>query len=231
MNVFKRMALFVFGLTGIIALVTLMLPWVGPWTRAAASLMALQWYAYVVEGAAAVTLVGLIITLGRALLTPHNAKTVRVSKSNGDEVTVSTAAIASQAAHIVEEDREYFAEKVWVTARRRGKVRVAIRVRPAHAVDVTVEGARLHDRLAKGLAAVCGKSLDRVELEFVEPDSLDPKPDYLKVSADEQAAQEAHYTNPAAPLEATYEVPTDITVHMPVATPVEESNESEGWHV
>lgn len=227
MNVFKRIVLFVFGVAGIISLVALLLPWIGPWTRGAASLMAIQWYFYVVEGAALITLVGLIITLGRALLTPHNAKTVRVSKSNGDEVTVSTAAIASQAAHIVEEDHDYFAEKVWVTARRRGKVRVMVRVRPAHAVDVTVEGARLHDRLVRGLAQVCGKSLDRVELEFVEPDSLDPKPDYLQVAADEQAAQDAHYADPAAPLEASYEVPTDITVHMPTPVSVDEHTGSE----
>jgi hypothetical protein len=106
-----------------------------------------------------------------------------VSKSNGDQVTVATAAITSQASHVIEQDGDYFAEKVWVSARRSGHVRVKARVRPAHAVDVTVEGQRLHDLLMDELSKTCGKAIDKIELEFVQPDSLDPKPSYLSASS------------------------------------------------
>lgn len=223
MNAFKRICLFIFGIAGIIALTTLALPWFGPWTRGATALMSTVWYATMVKVALGVTALGVLITLGRAIFSPSKSKTVVVTKQSGDEVTVTTAAISSQAAHIVEEDHDYFAERVTVVAKRRGHVRVFVRVRPAHAVNVTEEGARLHARLEEGLAALCGKSIDRIVLEFVEPDSLDPKPDYLDVAEPvevthfESAAYEPASYEPLAP--AAAEHPTEITV--PMASPVE----------
>ena len=225
MNVFKRIGLFLVGVAGIVSLATLCLPWFGPWTKLATAMMTAQWYLYLIMCTAGITLLGSIISLGRALLTPHNAKTVMVSKSNGDAVMVSTAAIASQAAHIVEQDHEYFAEKVTVTARGRGHVKVAIRVRPAHAINITEEGQRLHDRLVDGLSGICGKALDRVELEFVEPDSLDPKPSYLNTSSSTSAGSltaSSSWTASSTPHDAEYEEPQDITVLMPTATPIDE---------
>ena len=231
MNAFKRICLFVFGVAGIITLLALALPWFGPWTRGATSLMGVRWYYLVVEAAMAITAVGVLVSLGRAIFTPSKSKTVVVTKQNGDEVTVTTAAISSQAAHIVEEDRDFFAERVTVLAKRRGHVRVFVRVRPAHAVNVTEEGPRLNARLEEGLAALCGKSIDRIVLEFVEPDSLDPKPDYLDVSessTDLATYEPASHTpettsydsasyEPLTPKPAEY--PTEITV--PIASPVE----------
>ena len=224
MNAFKRICLFLFGVSGIVALVALTLPWFGPWTRGATALMSTTWYAMMVQGTIAVTALGVLISLGRAIFTPSKSKTVVVTKQSGDEVTITTAAISSQAAHIVEEDHEFFAERVTVLAKRRGHVRVFVRVRPAHAINVTEEGARLHDRLEEGLSALCGKSIDRIVIEFVEPDSLDPKPEYLDVS-DSSSVEMGHYEAPTygsasydalAPSTSDY---PEITV--PMASPVE----------
>ena len=182
MNIFKRFALFLYGIAGIGCIVTLALPWFGPWTRLAASFLDVLWYRYLVLGLLGITAVGVLASLCRALFTPRNSKTVVVSKANGDQVTVTTAAISSQASHIIEANHDYFVEKVQVRTRGRGKVNVTARVRPAYAIDIAREGKRLHDELMSGLATICGTSIKRVELQFVEPDSLDPKPEYLSVS-------------------------------------------------
>ncbi|MBQ9007373.1 MAG: alkaline shock response membrane anchor protein AmaP [Atopobiaceae bacterium] len=230
MNAFKRICLFLFGVSGIVALVTLALPWFGPWTRGATTLMTVNWYVTMVQVALGITALGVLVSLGRAIFTPRKSKTVVVTKQSGDEVTVTTAAISSQAAHIVEEDHDFFAERVTVVAKRRGHVRVFVRVRPAHAINVTEEGARLHARLEEGLSALCGKSIDRIVLEFVEPDSLDPKPEYLDVS-ESPSVEAGSYVGAAtyetlAPSSSSPDYPTEITV--PMASPVEAPSPEEG---
>lgn len=221
MNVLKRIALFVFGVAGIVCLATLTLPWLGPWTKWATGMLSVPWYLTMVEACLAITAVGVVVALLRALLTPRKTKSVVVSRGGQDQVTVTTAAISSQAAHIVEADRDFFAEKVTVTARRRGHVRVSMRLRPAHAVNVTEEGRRLQEELTSGLSRLCGDAIDRVELEFVEPDSLDPKPDYLSVPPTPAA------TAATASPEAAWE-PATSGITLPMSSPTDAPQPGEG---
>lgn len=225
MNALKRVWFFVLGVAGLATLFCLGLPWVGgPLARTGAGLFQQLWYLYLVEGCAAITAVGSIISLGRSILTPRNSKTVVVSKSNGDQVTVATAAISSQAAHVIEQDHDYFAEKVWVSARRSGHVRVKVRVRPAHAVDVTVEGKRLHDLLMAELSKTCGKAIDKIELEFVQPDSLDPKPEYLNASST-SSVEDASWESTSWGSSSDSSLGSEITV--PVTSMLASSSSSE----
>lgn len=177
MNILKRIALLVFGVAGLFCLVALSLPWVGPFTKGAAALLYLPWYFALVQVAVVITAVGAVLALLRGILTPRNAKTVVVGISGGDQITVSTSAIASQAAHVVEQEGDYMVQKVRVSASHH-KVNVGVRVRPAYAIDVTQEGAHLHEALIDGLAAICGKAINRVTVEFSEPESLEPRPLY-----------------------------------------------------
>lgn len=209
MNLLKRICLFIFALGGILCVVALALPWYGTWTGWASSLFELEWFYVAVEALAAITLLGLAAMLLRALFAPRNAKAVLVTRGSGDQISVTTAAISSQAAHIVEEDGGFFAEKVWVRARRRGRVEVAMRVRPAHAVNVADEGKYLHDKLASGLSELCGGSIRRIDLEFVESDSLDPKPDFSSLVATERPE-----SSPAQDALGTQEPVSEITVPM-----------------
>lgn len=222
MNFFKRICLFFFGAAGIIALLALSLPWVGPWTKLAVSMLAQEWYFIMVEAVVCITAFGLLFSLLYAIFAPRNAKTVLVSKSGSDQVTVATAAISSQATHIIEADGDYHAERVNVSARR-GRVNVMARVRPVYAVNVTVEGQRLHDALVSGLSEICGDAVGRVNIEFTQPDSLDPKPDYSSVDSSYSNSYSSDYSSSyssasyeplpeqsSKPLDAPYE----ITVHM-----------------
>ena len=177
MNILKRVALLVFGVAGLFCLVALSLPWVGPFTKGAAALLYLPWYFALVQVAVVITAVGAVLALLRGILTPRNAKTVLVGIPGGDQITVSTSAIASQAAHIVEQEGDYLVQKVRVSASHH-KVNVRVRVRPAYAIDVTQEGAHLHEALIDGLSTICGKAINRVTVEFSEPESLEPRPLY-----------------------------------------------------
>ena len=179
MNFVKRLCLFLFGLAGIFCLVALVLPWVGPWTVGARAMIEVEWYRVLIATCLCITAVGLLWSIARAIFTPRKRKTILVTKVGADEVTVTTAAIASQAAHIVEADHTLFADKVSVKATGRGKARVAVRVHPSFAMDVTETGSRLHADLAEGLAKLCGDSIDSIALEVVEADSVEgaPAPD------------------------------------------------------
>lgn len=203
MNFFKRICLFFFGAAGIIALLALSLPWVGPWTKLAVSMLAQEWYFIMVEAVVCITAFGLLFSLLYAIFAPRNAKTVLVSKSGSDQVTVATAAISSQANHIIEADGDYHAERVRVSARR-GRVNVSARVRPVYAVNVTVEGQRLHDALVSGLSEICGDAVGRVNIEFTQPDSLDPKPDYSSAESSYSGSYTSDYSSsyPSASYEA-----------------------------
>lgn len=215
MNAVKRIGLFVFSLAALFTLVALTLPWVGPWTKWATSLIYTPWYFMLLQGTVAITAIGALVALLRAIFAPRNAKSVIVSTEGGDQITVATSAISSQAVHVVEQNGDYVVEKVLVSARRRGRVRVAVRVRPAYAVNVTEEGARLHAELMEGLSSICGNAIERVSIEFAEPDTLESKPDYSAyTSPSESDVPEAsfHLFGSAAPADAK---PADeITVPM-----------------
>lgn len=172
MGVFKRLCLLVFGIAGLAALAALCLPWVGPWTTEAASLIYEDWYFQVLQVLVLITGVGLLVCLLRALFT-RNRKTVMVSREGGDQITVTRDAIASQARHVVEDDGRFVAKRVRVKAKKRGHVRVSVRVQPTRTVDVVAAGSELHDRLVAGLMTVCGDNVDSVGIEFLEADEYE----------------------------------------------------------
>lgn len=207
MGGFKRFCLIVFGLAGALCLAALALPWIGPYQRSASELMLNTYYYLAVQVTLAITAVGVLVSLVRGLLTPRQSKTVVIDKNGGDQITVSTAAISSQATHVVERDGAFVAEKVRVRAKRRGNVNVDVRVRPRHTVDVSQEGQRLHDELATGLATICGDKIRHINLQFVEAELSAPaEPDepeipevplsvYERASRTQDVVVEANETN------------------------------------
>lgn len=174
MSGFKRFGLIVFGLAGALCLAALALPWIGPFQRLASDLMLNTYYYLAMQVCLAITSAGVLVALVRGLLTPRQSKTVVIDKTGGDQITVSTAAISSQATHVVERDGRFVAEKVRVRARKNGNVVVDVRVRPRHTVDVSREGQHLHDELSAGLATICGDKIRHVNLQFVEAELAAP---------------------------------------------------------
>ena len=171
MGGFKRFCMFVFGLAGLLGVIALALTWVGPWTSQASALMSLEYYFYAVEVCVAIALVIMLVVLLRAIFA-RSVRTIEVTTVNGGTISVSRDAIASQATHIVEADGTCTADRVDVKAKKSGHVRVHVRVLPHETVDVVAKGAELHDELMRGLASVCGDKIDRVSLEFIEPESV-----------------------------------------------------------
>lgn len=179
MGGFKRFLLIIFVLAAGLCLAALALPWFGPFQGQAAAMMD-NWYYFIgVQVALAITLVGVVVTLLRALFTPRKRKTVVVDRSGGDQITVTTAAISSQATHVIEDGDRFVAEKVRVSAKRGGKVRVDVRVRPRHTVDISREGKELHDAVTAGLSTICGEKVKHVNLEFVEAELPEPAQNVL----------------------------------------------------
>lgn len=201
MGGFKRFCLIVFALAGIACLCALVLPWVGPYQDEAIALMDNDYYYIGVQVVAGITALGVLLALFRALFTPRKRKTVVVSKSGGDQISVTTAAISSQAIHVVEEQGTLIAEKVQVSASKGSKVKVNVRVRPRQTVDITTEGQRLHDDLAKGLSTICGDRVQRINLEFVEAEAPVPAENVLveRIDDNEAAAMPAAQTIPEIP--------------------------------
>lgn len=193
MSGLRRFCLIVFALAGMSCLCALALPWIGPYQREAAALMDNDYYYYAMQVVLAITALGILVALLRALFTPRKRKTVLVDAMGRDSITVTTNAISSQAMHVVEEDGNFVAEKVRVHAKKRGKVGVDVRVRPRRTVSVAEEGRRLHDDLVEGLAVVCGQQVGAVNLEFVDAEMPEPAQDVVVeriegVQADLQAA-------------------------------------------
>jgi len=171
MGGFKRFCMFVFGLAGLFGVSALALTWIGRWTSQASSLMSLEGYFCAVEVCVLIAIVGLAIILLRSIFM-RSVKTIEVTTVDGGTISVSRDAIASQAAHIVEADGSCSASRVDIRAKKRGCVRVHVRVLPHETVDVVTKGAQLHDDLTRGLSSVCGDKVDQVSLEFVEPESV-----------------------------------------------------------
>ena len=171
MGGFKRFCMFVFGLAGLLGVIALALTWVGPWTAQASALMSIENYFCAVEVCVAIALVIMLVVLLRAIFA-RSVRTIEVTTVNGGTISVSRDAIASQATHIVEADGTCSADRVDVKAKKSGHVRVHVRVLPHESVDVVAKGAELHDELVRGLASVCGDKIDRVSLEFIEPESV-----------------------------------------------------------
>lgn len=168
MGGFKRFCMFVFSLSGLLCLAAFVLTWLGPWTAQASALFSLPEYYTVVEALLLITVAGLLILLFRSIFS-RRVRTVEVTTVDGGTISVSRDAIASQAKHAVEADGTCSADRVYVSAKKRGHVRVHVRVLPHESVDVVQKGTELHEELVRGLTAVCGEKLEDVSLEFVEP--------------------------------------------------------------
>ena len=168
MGGFKRFFLFVWSVAGILAVLVLGLASLGPWQDAVAELLSVWWVEAVVEALAAITLLGLVISLVRSLVSKR-VDAVRVQTIDGGTITVTRDSIASQAARVVESDGVCTVDDVSVRARRGGKVHVGVRVLPHATVDVLKKGRSLHDELVTELSAICGKQLGKVSIEFLEP--------------------------------------------------------------
>lgn len=197
MGGFKRFCLLVFSLAGVLCLGALALPWIGPYQQEAISLMDNDYYYYGLLAVLAITGLGLVITLLRAVFTPRKRKVVVVSKSDGDKITVSTKAISSQATHLVEASGLLAADRVQIDTKRNGDVRVSVRVRPHATVDVLEEGQRLHDNMMSGLATVCGSKIKGVNLQFMEAEQAEPDPEPEPIALEAVVEPELPSTAPA----------------------------------
>jgi len=173
MNWFKRLCMFLFGLMGLFALCALALTCVqNPLTAQARSLLGNPIYFYAVVICTAVCAVGLVITLLIALFYPRNPKETVVAEVAGGKITVTRQAIVSQVRHIIEGDGKCKASSIRVTVRKRGNVRVNVRVKPLAPLNVVEYGEALYAKLAAGLAEVCGDSVKSVDVIFMEPQRI-----------------------------------------------------------
>ncbi|HIY52035.1 MAG TPA: alkaline shock response membrane anchor protein AmaP [Candidatus Olsenella avicola] len=216
MSGLKRLCMVVFVLACAFSLASLALTWFGPWTKEASVLFNLEPYAVAVLASLAVSALGLLVLLGRALFARRTVRTVEIATVDGGVISVTRDAIAAQASHIVEADGTCTASRVRVDAKARGHIRVHVRVLPHETVDVVVKGAELHEELIDGLAAVCGDKVEDVSLEFVEPESvtLAGGEDEAEggAAAKEPAAKEAK--EPVAPARKQDATTSEITVSM-----------------
>lgn len=180
----------IFSCSGIICLIALAMPWVGPFQKGATALMSFGWYFAIVEVLALIALVGLLATLVRALFGRHD-KNVLVTTVDGGQISVSRDAIASQAAHIVESDGTMKCQRVFVSEKR-GIVNLAVRVLPRETIDVVARGGRLHDELVTGLSAVCGDKVGTVSIDFATPKAtVDVRPE-AELTAEGNAYYDEH---------------------------------------
>lgn len=211
----KRFCLIVFGLAGALCLCALALPWIGPYQREATALMS-NWYYYTtVQVVLGITALGMLITLLRGVFTPRKRKTVVIDRTGGDQITVTTAAISSQASHVVESDGRFTVEKVHVLAKKRGKVQVDLRVRPKNTVNVAQEGSRIHDELVEGLSTICGDKVRRINLQFVEAEMPDvPAQNVLVENLEVPASVFERAAAQEAIAASTEDTANDITVPM-----------------
>lgn len=171
MNWFKRLCMFVFGLSGVLSLVALSLVWVGPWTTQARTLITENsTYFIALEVLVCLSGVGLLLCMLVALFAPRNPKETIVAEVDGGKITVTRAAISAQTRHIVEADGTCDATSVRVKVRKRGNVRVFVRLRPHLPVDVVSRGEILYSELEQGLAKVCGDSVKSIGIVFTEPE-------------------------------------------------------------
>ena len=172
MGGFKRLCLFVFGVTGLCALAALSLTWVGPWTTQARSLLEIRWYFTALEVCVCISGIGLLACILAALFAPRAPKESVVAEVPGGQITVTRAAVVAQTRHVIEEDGTCEAASVHVSMQKRGRVKVNARVRPRRPVDVIEKGAMLYADLEEGLAKVCGESVESIGIGFTEPDQF-----------------------------------------------------------
>lgn len=231
MSGLRRFCLFVFVLAAALCLCALALPWFGPYQNEATALMNNDYYYLAILVALGITALGVLVVLLRALFTPRKRKTVVVSKSGHDQITVTTQAISSQATHVIENSGDMVAEKVRVTAKKGGKVMVDVRVRPRQTVNIAQEGERLHDNLAEGLSVICADKVRRINLEFLEAEEPAPAQDVVVERIDPLEVPASVYEH-AAQLEAASSeitVPISATLTSPKPEDASAAEEEESY--
>ncbi|MDM8271061.1 alkaline shock response membrane anchor protein AmaP [Thermophilibacter provencensis] len=208
MSGLKRLCMAVFVLANALALAAFALTWFGPWTTEASALFNLEPYVIAVLVCLAVSALGMLVLLCRALFSRRTVRTVEIATVDGGIISVTRDAIAAQASHIVEADGSCTAARVRVDAKQRGHVRVHVRVLPHETVDVVVKGAELHEELMDGLAAVCGDKVEDVSLEFIEPESV------TVAAADEGEGEARPASAPVPAASDATDSTSEITVSM-----------------
>lgn len=173
MSWFKRLCLFVFGLAGLVAVAILALSWVGPWTAQVRSWLERPWFFLVLEVLVCLLAVGLLACVLVSLFAPRNPKETVVAEVEGGKITVTRHAIVSQVRHVIEADGRFKASSIHVRVRKRGNVRVSVRIMPTHPVDVIAEGERMYAVLGEGLAKICGDSVKSINVVFTHPSQMD----------------------------------------------------------
>lgn len=168
MSGFKRFIFVVYGICGLLALAALGLSWYGPWAHLVSSWMGIEWFYRGTEVLLLICLIGIVVILFRGLFTTK-VESVEVTTQDGGTVTITRDAVASRATKIVEADGTCIADEVRVTAKRRGNIRVHVRVQPISTIDVIGKGEELQEELKRGLSDLCGDKLTSVTLEFTEP--------------------------------------------------------------
>ena len=207
MHGLKKLLRIVFAVAGLLSIAALGLTVFGPWTSQALALFRMSWYSYLVQALMAIAVVGLLVNLAQGIFSRKHDSVV-IDRLEGGQIVITRDAIASQAAHIIEADGTCTAQDVRVSAKRKGHVKVAIKVLPHASVDVVGKGQSLHEQLVRDLSALCGNHLDSVSLEFLQPETA--------TDLVQEASYEPVYEEPA------YEASYEQTQLAPAADPVVE---------
>ena len=172
MSGIRRFMSIIFVLAGAASIAALGLVWQGPYQAQATKLLTTnQFYFYTIEVCVAILALGLLIVLIRAIFTPKQAESIVVGNIDGDKITITRSAVASQATHIIDDDGDCRVKSVKVKAKTKGHIKVFIRVIPLETVDVITKSVELHDKLSEGLSVLCGDEVEKIDLEFLESDS------------------------------------------------------------
>ena len=200
MGGFKRFVFVVYGLAGTAAFAALGLSWYGPWVRQVASLMGTDWFYRAVAGLSVAGAFGTLLILLIGLFSSRS-DVIRVNLPDGGHVTVTRDAVSSRAATIVEADGTCVADDVVVRAkRRRGGVRVFVRVCPMSSIDVMHRADELREELRYGLASLVGDRLRSVDLEFTEPQVEDYRMSFEEPAEQLPSVEPAWSPAPAEPV-------------------------------
>ncbi len=221
MNWFKRLCMFVFGLSGLLSLVALSLVWVGPWTTQARTLITENlYYFWALEAMVCIAAVGLLGCVLTSLFAPRNPKETIVAEVAGGKITVTRTAIAKQARHIVEADGTCVPVSVRVHARPRGRIKVFVRVKPHLPLDVVERGEILYAELGEGLAKVCGDSVQKISIVFTDPEQQGTLSTYVDTDnkADQGAEKDEAVSETQTPTVKSTISTRDIIVDMSSAS-------------
>ena len=180
MGKLRRFLYILYVLAGTAALLLLLAPWYGPWqeqaraclqripnTRLASPLFWSNLYWGGLVCALAISAVGLLVILIRAITAPSKRKTVQIALVEGGAITMGTDAIASQLRHILDEEGSCETVKVRVDTHGRDRVRIHASLRPYQAQSVAELGDELMALLYARLNEFTGGAVESIALNFL----------------------------------------------------------------